>query len=587
MAEDFDDIISPPSMFKPQFLFNQSAQKIQERDGAVAKKHQPDHDEINVAALHSSQSTTELYIEPQRASGGSDSSKAKRPGSIRRCISYQYVQMSNAHNDHTPATHSSKIASESSGSSNGNSSNNNNHLDRNIPIERTHRHQQQLRKENNQSSSSKCKCCESSQCPSPRSSDSGMAGSCTITSPDPPHGNYYAGEDLPTLATTNSDSNDISDLTRFDVCGMFRAKFLTPEATQDLIDNTDSIESFHHIQQHNAATSNNATIKAAPISTLTTAELQISASSTTIDSVASSSSHQMMTNSQGNMQFSSSLDGINSPAMTSTADGPLFRSGMYAHWWKKEKLPPAVVRGIAKALQSTQLSKDSRCSMCSSCASCVSGGGSGFSEGTAYSSLCRECVCFCRSNSGGENSTNTTTTTSMVQCPLCSADDCGITDIKAASATHSERASRSSFGNAGAVTATTSSTSTVSSPSSSLDCPICKGLITRGNSLCSLQLADDDDGVKLSAEGYAGDASSAHLNCANCSDSVVEGKQTLLTHACLTDRLATATCHLLVGGGEAGAGGACGHSIVLTLINKHFVISFRLTFDLCASCALF
>lgn len=32
----------------------------------------------------------------------------------------------------------------------------------------------------------KCECCASSRCPSPRSSDSGMAGSCTISSPDAP-----------------------------------------------------------------------------------------------------------------------------------------------------------------------------------------------------------------------------------------------------------------------------------------------------------------------------------------------------------------------------------------------------------------
>lgn len=568
-------------MFKPQFVFNKSAQNIQEPDGVAAKKEQPNNDDINVAALHNSQSTTELCIEPQRASGRSDSSKEKRPGSIRRCISYQYVQMSNEHVDDSPATHTSPIASESSGSSNGNPRNNNNQLDHNIPMERTHRHQQQLRNENNDTSNSKCKCCESSQCPSPRSSDSGMAGSCTITSPDPPHGNYYAGEDLAMSATSNSDLN-VSDLTRFDVCGMFRAKFLTPEATQDLIDNTDSVEQFHHRQQHNALTSPIATIKGAPISTLTTAELQISVTSTTIDSVASSSSHQLMTNSQANMQFSSSLDDIVSPATANTADGQLFRSGMYAHWWKKEKLPPAVVRGIAKALQSPQLSKDSRCSMCSSCASCVSGGGSGFSEGTAYSSLCRECMCFCKFNPGGQNSTSTTTTTSMVQCPLCSTDDDDFTDIKESLATHSERASRLSFSNTGAVTATTGSSSTVSSPSSSLDCPICRGLLMRGESLCSNQMTDNG-GVKLFAEGNAGVPSSSHLNVANCSNSVVEGKQFLFTHSCLTDGLTPATCYLLAGVNERGVGGACVNSILYTLINKHFVISFRLAFVLCAS----
>ncbi|XP_017472158.1 PREDICTED: uncharacterized protein LOC108363327 [Rhagoletis zephyria] len=522
IAVGYDDIISPPTMFKPQFLFNQTAESNepqQERKKTSTKESHPQDDD-NVVALHNSQSTTELYIEPQRSSGCSDNSKPQRTNSMRRCISYQFVQMSNQHVDDGAAamdTGPSTSGRSAGNQSNENSCGNHDRIDRNIPVDRIRRQQQQhqLRKENNGVPCTKCKCCESSQCPSPRSSDSGMAGSCTIASPDPPlvdnvlqFGHYYAGEHFPMSPPepSNSDSNAITDLTRFDVCGMFRAKFLTPEATQDLADNAECDTQPQQLHHQYSLPLRATASEGAPISTITTAELQISASNATIDTVATNSTHQLMTGSQPNMQFSSSLDDIDGvSAAASTADGQLFRSGMYAHWWKKEKLPPAVVRGIAKALQTPQPSKDSRCSMCSSCASYVSGGGSGFSEGTAYSSICRECVCFCRSNSGVQCDTNTTMTTSMVQCPLCSSGDGSgsgtSADMPDTPAAGSERLSRISFSNGGAVTATTTSTSTVSSPTSSLDCPICKGLIARGESMSSLAMADDD------AAGLACDSS--------------------------------------------------------------------------------
>lgn len=541
-------------MFKPQFLFNQNVVQEQ-REKAVSKNEQCD----NFAAMQSSQSTTELYIEPQRASGDRNSSKQERPSSIRRCISYQYVHMSN---EHVGDSTTEPIASGSGSSGNqsiGNSSNNNN-----IPKRYAHSTQQPSR-----ASSTKCKCCESSQCPSPRSSDSGMAGSCTITSPDPPlindtqFGNYYIGEVLPMPETTNCATDDMNDLTRFDVCGMFRAKFLTPEATQDLTDNAAESGAEHKQRQYGIAPTTSAAIKMAPLSTITTAELEISASSTTINSVASNSSHQLMTGSVPNMQFSSSLDDTDTTAGASTVDGRLFRSGMYAHWWKKEKLPPAVVRGIAKALQLSQPSKDSRCSMCSSCTSCVSGGGSGFSEGTDYSSLCRECVCFCRRNSGAPSNTNTTTTTSVVNCPLCSADDDAATDAQG-SPGHSDRLSRMSFSNGGAITATTTSTSTVSSPTSSLDCPVCRGLIACGESTSSIRIVD------TAVENSVDSSSSSLMNNSNSSSSaaVVEGKHCLLTHSRLSRCLTIVACWLCGRCLERRLWSACAFSIVLPLVNN-------------------
>ncbi|XP_067623623.1 uncharacterized protein RtGEF isoform X1 [Eurosta solidaginis] len=515
IAAVYDAIISPPTMFKPQFLYNQNSQSAQQQQqGHKSGTSDQTDGTVDAAILHTSQSTTELYIESQRTSAGSDKNKQSRPNSLKRCISYQFVQMSNDRN----------------GSNDGG---NNSASGRNIPIDPMQRQQPQMRKDQNSGTCTKCKCCESSQCPSPRSSDSGMAGSCTITSPDPPLVNdihTYINFDIdpgegnimmpppqppvPVTATT-TDSNTFNDLnTRYDVCGMFRAKFLTPEATQDLTDNNTGScdEAAPHLHQQYSLPILNTTIDDAPNSTIATAELQISASSATINSIASHSSHQMLTGSQPNMQFSSSLHGLHTNASASTAttnpDGPLFRSGMYAHWWKKEKLPTEVVHGITKALKKTpQHSRDSRCSLCSSCVSCMSGGGSGFSEGSAYSSLCRECVCFCRSGSSASTQcdTSTTTTSSMSHCPLCSAsvDEEGSTAVGRGETPTIENArmSRTSACIGGAVTATTRSTSIISSPTSSLDCPICKGLIAHGASLNSIPLVDesvetDGDGAK-------------------------------------------------------------------------------------------
>lgn len=58
------------------------------------------------------------------------------------------------------------------------------------------------------SSSKKCTCCSSSRCPSPRSSDSGMAGSCTISSPDPSKDKPYSPFDTEFLDHLHKHGSD-------------------------------------------------------------------------------------------------------------------------------------------------------------------------------------------------------------------------------------------------------------------------------------------------------------------------------------------------------------------------------------------
>jgi len=113
---------------------------------------------------------------------------------------------------------------------------------------------------------------------------------------------------------------------------------------------------------------------------------------------------------------------------------------MYAHWWKKERLPPEVVRGIALAYNKSLPSKDSKDSgsVCSSCFCSL--GASDYSEGALYCSVCQNCADYY--NGSATSTTNTTTTTSSSSCPLCSEDEGMIASLH---------------------------------ESSSLDCPICTG----------------------------------------------------------------------------------------------------------------
>jgi len=86
---------------------------------------------------------------------------------------------------------------------------------------------------------------------------------------------------------------------------------------------------------------------------------------------------------------------------------------MYAHWWKKERLPPEVVRGIALAYNKSLPSKDSKDSgsVCSSCFCSL--GASDYSEGALYCSVCQNCADYY--NGSATSTTNTTTTTARTR----------------------------------------------------------------------------------------------------------------------------------------------------------------------------
>ncbi|XP_075153619.1 rho-type guanine nucleotide exchange factor isoform X1 [Haematobia irritans] len=417
---EVNDLIAPPSMYK---------------------NFQDDAKNFNNFTL----SQTELCFEPKRVSGPSDDTKEKR-NSIKRCISYHYVPLANEGDE----AHSSSSMQ--------------------LPPDRNaNRRHFSSEGTKDGSTSTKCKCCESSQCPSPRSSDSGMAGSCTINSPDPPQSDGAAYEpyydvdgNLKLLANENNASS--SDLARFDVCGTFREKFLET------------------IQQQPSLDSPLATPTAAPEPSVTSLEFQRNSKSIFISSTAPSHAHNTSTS---NFIFSTQANDATTPSSTTTTateasggEANVFRSGMYAHWWKKETLPHELVKSIAKVYNkrlppSNQVSLDSRCSMCSNCF-CSLEGRSGYSEGATYCSMCQDCISTC-SSSNQQLATNTTTTITSAECPLC----CNLP--------HS-RNSEMMYTATTRTVAATPSHSSLSSPASSfdVDCPICSGnYLARVESLSS------------------------------------------------------------------------------------------------------
>lgn len=419
-----EHIIAPPSMFKQPVSLLEAAKRVslQRHEGSF-RKHALNSDKrlsrrdngkhgIRLSNENLSSSASDNCIETRNKQILLNREASTGRSSIRRCISYQFVQMSTAPSIKL-SNRDGTIASRSSNSC------------------------------NNSTRSPKCKCCESSQCPSPRSSDSGMAGSCTIASPDPPnpHSNNVVEEG--NIPGRDGNLSSEFDLMRFGVCGRFRQKFLTPQNNEDLIEYVTNVPlNCQATPLPNLPMSVNSKISSVGN------QIQINTKSIFLSTtgVTATCDNELDLPLKCNAE---NLDS-NTTEEPDTATTSMFRSGMYAHWWKKEKLPAAVVHSIAhmcnksqptsdfkrdsiecvlehgcnRSLSIPQTSKDlSRCSMCSTCMCSISA--SGYSEGTTYCSICAECSSFCSGATEATGTTNTTTTISSsstlpLDCPLCS-----------------------------------------------------------------------------------------------------------------------------------------------------------------------
>ncbi|RZC34675.1 rho guanine nucleotide exchange factor 7 [Asbolus verrucosus] len=179
------------------------------------------------------------------------------------------------------------------------------------------------------SRASYCRCCVESH--SPRSSDSGMAGSCTLNSPD-----LNATE----LMTSAQDMAN--------VFGKDRAGITLSEIeARDFESQCPCTSPFGSTPRTSCLPS--VSINSLRTSVISTAELYPQ---------AWPKIHSREDTSEGPIKSKSMGCLIDEEEDTETEEeAPVFKSGLYAHWWLKAKIPASVVRGIYQDTRSPTAGK--------------------------------------------------------------------------------------------------------------------------------------------------------------------------------------------------------------------------------------
>ncbi|XP_066255071.1 uncharacterized protein RtGEF isoform X1 [Euwallacea similis] len=175
--------------------------------------------------------------------------------------------------------------------------------------------------------------CGSEYCHSPRSSDSGMAGSCTLNSPD--LANIADRDSNVALDRNLEDGLTLSEIEARNFesqCPCSSPFGSTPRTSSETGPTRDSLRT--------------TSVTSMDILSPVQAHSRISVSSRKL---------------LGKSKSTSSLLGGSDKACSSIGEGgeieedsPMFKSGLYAHWWLKAKLPPEVVRGIYEETHSNQ-----------------------------------------------------------------------------------------------------------------------------------------------------------------------------------------------------------------------------------------
>lgn len=160
-------------------------------------------------------------------------------------------------------------------------------------------------------------CCMTEMCHSPRSSDSGMAGSCTLNSPD--------------FGVTDQDEERSSiDL-----------------STNDLFLKREMFATTSSLTEMEARDFNSQCPCTSPFG---------STPRTSCDT-PSTMSHPLKTIDYDTSNKSKSLDCLKTAEITNNERTEIFKSGLYAHWWLKAKIPACVVKGIYEETRSPNTGK--------------------------------------------------------------------------------------------------------------------------------------------------------------------------------------------------------------------------------------
>ncbi|XP_060518935.1 uncharacterized protein LOC132697434 isoform X2 [Cylas formicarius] len=186
--------------------------------------------------------------------------------------------------------------------------------------------------------------CGIDYCNSPRSSDSGMAGSCSLNSPDLANTADADLErnsgDMINILYREYDLNNGLSLSEIEAknfesqCPCSSPFGSTPRTSSEAGRTNDSLR----------------TTSVNSIDIFPT-QLQMHSRLSTSSGPQRSKSENCLLDSDSNEV--EQLDG------NENATGPLmFKSGLYAHWWLKAKLPPAIVRGIYEETRSNKQTAD-------------------------------------------------------------------------------------------------------------------------------------------------------------------------------------------------------------------------------------
>lgn len=182
--------------------------------------------------------------------------------------------------------------------------------------------------------------CGAEYCHSPRSSDSGMAGSCTLNSPD--------------LAsnTSNTDTEHSND----DMMNLLYQEYnqhleggitLSEIEARNFENQCLCTSPFGSTPRTSSETGHTRdSLRTTSVTSMDMLPAQWGAQPQMHSRLSISSSGPQKSKSTGSLlDHPDTADGA-AEAGEEEEDSPVFKSGLYAHWWLKAKLPPDVVRGI-------------------------------------------------------------------------------------------------------------------------------------------------------------------------------------------------------------------------------------------------
>ncbi|XP_055632371.1 uncharacterized protein LOC129772875 isoform X2 [Toxorhynchites rutilus septentrionalis] len=287
--------------------------------------------EVTPFRKHSINSDKKLLLNQSHLKKGKDEDRTS--SSARRCVSYQYINVRD-------------VNQTDAAEQNGN--------------EHETLHTQRNTKSNHQEQHSKCRFCNSnagSRCHSPRSSDSGMAGSCTISSPDPPKLSgdfllYDSEQQDPVTATTSDAGGRMSaprseNRLRYSRSSHNIGQFALLRDSE--LNFTDSGQ-FDHSHPFHDDTQRNNTLQSED-SELERVKFIRSRSEDRFSSDEDGQGvrtqyigrSRIVVNMRGYRRTTES-DGLGSTSGDDqNMNRSFYKTGLYAHWWKKEKLPILVV----------------------------------------------------------------------------------------------------------------------------------------------------------------------------------------------------------------------------------------------------